>query len=32
MDVTMPEMNGLAATQLIRRVRPTIKVIVLSGH
>ena len=32
MDVNMPEMNGLAVTELLQRELPKIKVLILSGH
>jgi two-component system, NarL family, nitrate/nitrite response regulator NarL len=32
MDIDMPEMNGLAATQLLHKERPQIKVLILSMH
>jgi two-component system nitrate/nitrite response regulator NarL len=32
MDIDMPEMNGLAATEVLRRELPRIKVLILSMH
>lgn len=32
LDITMPHLNGLNATQLIRREVPTAKVVILSQH
>src|SRR3954470_1173092 len=32
MDISMPRMNGLAVTELIRKESPKVKVLVLSVH
>ena len=32
MDIDMPQMNGLAATELLRRELPQVKVLILSMH
>jgi two-component system response regulator NreC len=32
MDITMPDMNGIAATRQVRRQRPDIRVLVLTMH
>lgn len=32
MDITMPTMNGLEATRIIKREMPGIQVVVVSGH
>jgi DNA-binding NarL/FixJ family response regulator len=32
MDISMPELNGIQATQIIRRLFPEIQVVVQSGH
>jgi len=32
MDINMPQMNGLAVTELLQREMPKIKVLILSGH
>lgn len=32
MDMDMPELNGLAVTEILRRELPQIKVLILSGH
>lgn len=32
MDINMPQMNGLAVTELLQRELPKIKVLILSGH
>ena len=32
MDITMPTMNGLEATRIIKREIPSIQIVVVSGH
>jgi two-component system, NarL family, response regulator NreC len=31
-DISMPKMNGIEATRLIRKKQPDVKVVILSGH
>lgn len=32
LDISMPELNGLAATPLIRKVAPNAKILIISNH
>lgn len=32
MDIDMPQMNGLSATEILRRELPRVRVLILSGH